>query len=92
MKLVDHFLVAFGDITIAELTTFILAIFFLFAIYKEIKKPPLGGGINRTKRVFFRIATKKSHHHIVGGGFLWFFSRGVTRGGRVRRGGAGGGF
>lgn len=38
MKLVDHFLVAFGDITIAELTTFILAIFFLFAIYKEIKK------------------------------------------------------
>jgi hypothetical protein len=28
----------FGDITVAELITFILAMFFLYAIYKEIKK------------------------------------------------------
>ena len=38
MKYLDQFLCIFGDITITELTTFVLAIFFLYAIYKEIKK------------------------------------------------------
>lgn len=38
MKHLDEFLCIFGDITITELTTFALAIFFLYAIYKEIKK------------------------------------------------------
>lgn len=38
MKYLDQFLCIFGDITITELTTFALAIFFLYAIYKEIKK------------------------------------------------------
>lgn len=38
MKYLDYFLCMFGDITVAELMTFILAMFFLYAIYKEIKK------------------------------------------------------
>ena len=38
MKHLDEFLCIFGDITVAELTTFVLAMFFLYAIYKEIKK------------------------------------------------------
>lgn len=38
MKFLDQFLFVFGDVTISELFTFILAIFFLYAIYKEIKK------------------------------------------------------
>jgi hypothetical protein len=38
MKYLDYFLSLFGDITVAELMTFILAMFFLYAIWKEIKK------------------------------------------------------
>ena len=38
MKYVDQFVSVFGDITLGELVTFALAIFFLYAIYKEIKK------------------------------------------------------
>lgn len=38
MKYLDEFLMVFGDITIAELTTFILAFVALFLIYKELKK------------------------------------------------------
>lgn len=38
MKYLDQFLAVFGDVTISELITFVLAIFFLYAIYKEIKK------------------------------------------------------
>lgn len=38
MKYLDQFLAIFGDITVAELMTFILAMFFLYAIWKEIKK------------------------------------------------------
>lgn len=38
MKYLDYFLALFGDITVAELMTFILAMLFLYAIYKEIKK------------------------------------------------------
>lgn len=38
MKYLDQFLAVFGDITLGEVVTFALAIFFLFAIYKEIKK------------------------------------------------------
>ena len=38
MKYLNHFLAVFGDITLGELVTFALAIFFLYAIYKEIKK------------------------------------------------------
>ena len=38
MKYLDQFLCVFGDITITELTTVALALFFLYAIYKEIKK------------------------------------------------------
>lgn len=38
MKYLDEFLCIFGDITITELTTFALALFFLYAIWKEIKK------------------------------------------------------
>ena len=38
MKYFDEFMCIFGDITLAELTTFVLAMFFLYGIYKEIKK------------------------------------------------------
>lgn len=38
MKYLEQFLAVFGDITLSELVTFALAIFFLYAIYKEIKK------------------------------------------------------
>jgi hypothetical protein len=38
MKYLDQFLAIFGDVTITELTTFVLAIFFLYGIWKEIKK------------------------------------------------------
>ena len=38
MKYLDEFLTIFGDITLGELVTFALALFFLYAIYKEIKK------------------------------------------------------
>lgn len=38
MKYLDQFLMVFGDITLGELITFLLAIGFLYAIYKEIKK------------------------------------------------------
>lgn len=38
MKYLDHFLTVFGDITIGELTTFILAFVALCLIYKELKK------------------------------------------------------
>lgn len=38
MKYLDQFLAVFGDITLGQLMTFLLAIFFLYAIYKELKK------------------------------------------------------
>jgi len=38
LKYLDQFLSVFGDITLGELVTFALALFFLYAIYKEIKK------------------------------------------------------
>ena len=38
MSYLDQFLAVFGDITIADLTVFILAGLFLFGVYKEIKK------------------------------------------------------
>ena len=38
MKYLDQFLEIFGDITVGQLITFLLALFFLYAIYKEIKK------------------------------------------------------
>lgn len=38
MKYLEQFLAVFGDVTLGELVTFALAIFFLYAIYKEIKK------------------------------------------------------
>lgn len=38
MKYLDQFLAVFGDVTLGELVTFALALFFLYAIYKEIKK------------------------------------------------------
>lgn len=38
MKYLDQFLSVFGDVTLGELVTFALALFFLYAIYKEIKK------------------------------------------------------
>lgn len=38
MKYLDQFVAVFGDITLGELMTFALALFFLYAIYKEIKK------------------------------------------------------
>lgn len=38
MKYLEQFLAVFGDITIGELTIFLLACAFLFAIYKELKK------------------------------------------------------
>lgn len=38
MKYLDQFLAVFGDITLGQLMTLLLAIFFLYAIYKELKK------------------------------------------------------
>lgn len=38
MKYLDQFLEIFGDVTIGELTVFILAGVFMFGIYKEMKK------------------------------------------------------
>ena len=38
MKYLDQFLAVFGDVTVSEIVTFALAIFFLYAILKEIKK------------------------------------------------------
>jgi predicted membrane protein len=38
MKYLDEFLTVFGDITIGELVVFLLALGFLYAIYKEFKK------------------------------------------------------
>lgn len=38
MKYLDEFLTVFGDITIGQLTMVILALMFLFGIYKEFKK------------------------------------------------------
>ena len=38
MKFLDQFLATFGDITVGEVTIFLLAIFFGYAFYKEIKK------------------------------------------------------
>ena len=38
MKYLDHFLCVFGDITVGKLMTFFLAVFFLYAVYKELKK------------------------------------------------------
>ena len=38
MKYLDEFLTVFGDVTLGQLTTFLLAFLFLFGIYKELKK------------------------------------------------------
>ena len=38
MKYLNQFLAVFGDVTLGELVTFALALFFLYAIYKELKK------------------------------------------------------
>lgn len=38
MKYLDSFLEIFGDVTLGELAVFVLAMAFLYAIYKEIKK------------------------------------------------------
>ena len=38
MKYLDEFLCVFGDVTIGNLVTYIIALFFLYSIYKEIKK------------------------------------------------------
>lgn len=38
MKYLEQFLAVFGDVTLGELVTFALALFFLFEILKEIKK------------------------------------------------------
>lgn len=38
MKFLEQFLATFGDITVSEVTIFLLAVFFLYAFYKELKK------------------------------------------------------
>ena len=38
MKYLEQFLAVFGDVTIGELAVFVMALVFLYAIYKEIKK------------------------------------------------------
>ena len=38
MKGLDEFVSIFGDITLAEFAKFIVAMFFLYALYKELKK------------------------------------------------------
>lgn len=38
MKGFDEFVRLFGDVTLGEIATFIVAAFFLYAVYKEIKK------------------------------------------------------